>query len=100
MGAFLLFNVLQNYLERVKIGVDIRYDRKLHALLSNYFEPAKFILRIIPNYVFFLYKMLKAGVTDTLPKSFQFVFDAFGEQFDPAIGEIPDRARDFESVCD
>jgi len=31
MGAFLLFNVLQNYLERFKIGVDIRYDRKLHA---------------------------------------------------------------------
>ena len=31
MGAFLLFNILQNYLERFKIGVDIRYDRKLHA---------------------------------------------------------------------
>ena len=31
MGAFLLFNVLQNNLERFKIGVDVRYDRKLHA---------------------------------------------------------------------
>jgi hypothetical protein len=69
-------------------------------LLPNYFEPAKLILRFIPNYVFFVYKMLKAGVPDTLPKSVQFIFDAFGQQFDPAIGQIPNRASDFESVRD
>ena len=69
-------------------------------LLSNYFEPAKFILRFIPNDVFFMYKMLKAGVPDTLAESVQFIFDAFGEQFDPAIGQISNRASDFESVRD
>ena len=47
-----------------------------------------------------MYKMLKAGVPDTLAESVQFIFDAFGEQFDPAIGQIPNRASDFESVRD
>jgi hypothetical protein len=69
-------------------------------LLSNYFEPAKFILRFIPNDIFFVYKMLKARVPDAPAESVQFIFDAFSQQFDPAIGQIPNRASNFESVCD
>jgi hypothetical protein len=69
-------------------------------LLSNYFEPAKFILRFIPNYVFFVYKMLEPGVPDAPAERVQFIFDAFGQQFDPAIGQVSNRASNFESVRD
>jgi hypothetical protein len=100
MGAFLLLYVLQNYLERVEIGVDICYNRKLHVTLSYNFKPAKFILRFIPIYVFFFDKMIETGVPDTLPESVQFIFNAFSEQFDPAIGQVPNRAGDLESVGD
>jgi len=44
--------------------------------------------------------MLETRVPYTFPKSFQFIFNAFGKQFDPAIDQIPDRAGDFEPVCD
>jgi len=68
--------------------------------LSDYFKPAKIILRFIPIYIFFLYKMFETRIPDTLPERFQLIFNAFREYFDPAIGQIPHRASDFEPVGD
>ena len=34
MRALLVFDVLQNHLERLQIGVNVGYDGKLHAAIS------------------------------------------------------------------
>lgn len=41
--------------------------------------------------------MTQSRVADGLLKRFQFVPAAFGNQFHSAVGQIPDRARDFKS---
>src|SRR4051812_6111267 len=69
-------------------------------LLSYDFKPAKFIFWFSPTQIFFLYKMLKTGIPNALTKSFQFIFAAFGEQFDPTVGQIPHRTGNFVSVGD
>src|SRR5271165_4264714 len=64
------------------------------------FEPAKLILRIAPTHVFLLYKMSQPGFPDGLAKPVQLVLYAFGRQFDPAVGQVPNRARDLKTGCD
>jgi hypothetical protein len=38
MGALLLFDILQNDRERLKIGVNVGYYRKLHVLFTLRFR--------------------------------------------------------------
>jgi hypothetical protein len=36
VSAFLSFDVLQNDLERLEVGVDVGYDRKLHLIILQF----------------------------------------------------------------
>jgi hypothetical protein len=94
MGTPLLFDVLQNDLKRIQISVNVGNYSKLHVPLPYYFEPAKLILRIAPTRVFILDEMPKPRFPNSLTKSFQFVFCAFGNHFDSTIGQVPHNAHE------
>ena len=77
VGAFLLFDVLQDHLEGIQVGVDIRYDSKLHVTLSCDFKSAKFIAGIEPLNRFVPDEVLQSLVADRLPKGLELVDQAF-----------------------
>src|SRR5207249_89830 len=70
------------------------------ALLCRYFKPAKLARCFTPTHVFFPNKMLQTRLANRQPKRFQFVLVAFGHQFDPAIGQVANRAGDLETAGD
>src|SRR2546423_8749430 len=76
----------------------------MSAMMANFmslpynFKPAKFIFCVAPANVFVLNKMVHARLPNRLLKGLQFIAAAFGEQFYPAIGQIPHCAGQLEST--
>lgn len=60
--------------------------------LSDDFKPAKFAHRIAPLNCFITNKVTQPFLSYGLPKGLQFFFRAFGDQLDPAIRQVTDRA--------
>ena len=74
MRAFLRFDVLQNHLERLQIGVDIGYNGKLHSYLYlRNFKPAKLICRVAQSTCFIPDKMSQPRFANRLLEGFQFL---------------------------
>jgi hypothetical protein len=100
MRAFLLLDIGQNDLKRLKIGVNVGYDCKLHAALPYNFKSAKPTSGFVPGDLFIPNKMVQTRLANRLPKRFQFFPGPFRNQFDPATGQIADRANHVETVGD
>ena len=101
MGALLLFDVLQNDLERLKIGVNVGYDCKLHAASTLQFQTREtHSLASCQATSSCRIKWSRPDSRIACRKRFQFVFGAFRDQLHSAAGQIADRAGHFKAGGD
>ena len=92
MGAVLVFDVGQNRIERLQIGVYVGDNRVLHSIhfqqskLPRNLETAKFVLRVFPSHVFACNQTSETRLTNGLLEPLEFVLQSFSNKFDAAIG--------------
>ena len=68
--------------------------------LADNFKSAKIILRVGPIYLLITNKTSKTFIADGGAERLQFGLGSFCDEFNAAIGQVADRARDFKTGCD
>ena len=92
-------NILQHYLKRFPVAVNVCDDGVFH-FLASYLKSLKFIFRVRPNYLFVPNKSSQTCIVQRGAESVKFRVGTFRDKLDPTIRQIFYRAGDFKTGGD